>query len=351
MKSNALAWLIWTIAAAVLVMVLENPWYTLIILLVSRLMVLAFGRDDGFHFPIWRAGVIILIFSALYQAAFVHVGDTVLLRLPTWALVGGPITLEAIVDGLGNGLTLLALLSLFLALGAIVPVSDLLRLTPAALHDAGVVVLIAVTYIPETREHFSRIREAQAIRGHKIKGLRDWRPVFVPLLVGGLERAMRLAETMVARGYGASAGVDSSHAERLGLGAALLLATGGWLLAWLIGGASWFLVFFGMGIIVAILWRRGKRNARTRYRSAPWTLTSTLLVTTAALSLVVFLVPLPVLNRGSLAYTPYPALAMPEFDWLFGLILLLLALPAIAGRPRPVTGQLPLVREPIHDLD
>ena len=99
MKSDTFAWLIWTIAAAMLVMVLENPWYALTILLASRLMVAAFGREESFHFPIWRASVIILLFSALYQAAFVHVGDTVLYRLPAWPLIGGPITLEAIVDG------------------------------------------------------------------------------------------------------------------------------------------------------------------------------------------------------------------------------------------------------------
>ena len=48
---------------------------------------------------------------------------------------------------------------------------------------------MAITYVPETARHFQRIREAQAIRGHRLRGLRDWRPIVIPLLVGGLERA------------------------------------------------------------------------------------------------------------------------------------------------------------------
>jgi energy-coupling factor transport system permease protein len=351
MKSNVSAWLIWTIAVAALVMTLENPWYTLIILLVTRLMVVAYGREEGFHFPLWRAGAIILIFSALYQAAFVHVGDTVLFRLPPWPLVGGPVTLEAIVDGLGNGLTLLALLSLFLALGAIVPVSDLLRLAPAGLQDAGVVILIAVTYIPQTRRHLSQIREAQAIRGHTIRGLRDWRPVVVPLLVGGLERAMLLAETMVARGYGATSGVESSHLERLGLGAALVLAAAGWLLAWIFGGMGWSLVFVGLGIVAALLWRRGRRTAKTHYRSAPWTLTSSVLVGVAAIAVLVFFLPLTFLSRASLSYSAFPALAVPGFELAFGLVLVMLALPAVIRRPRRDGGRFSLAPEPVHDSD
>ena len=35
-----------------------------------------------------------------------------------------------------------------------------------------------------------RIREAQAVRGHRVQGIRDWLPIVVPLLVSGLERAM-----------------------------------------------------------------------------------------------------------------------------------------------------------------
>ena len=351
MKSDTFAWLVWTAAAAVLVMALENPWYTLIILLASRLMVAAYGRDGNHYFPIWRAGAIILLFSALYQAAFVHVGDTVLFRLPSWPLIGGPITLEAMVDGLSNGLTLLTLLSLFLALAAIVPVGDMLRLAPAGLQDAGVVILIAVTYIPETRRHLSQIREAQAIRGHKTRGLRDWRPIVLPLLVGGLERAMRLAETMVARGYGASATTGSTSLERFGLGVALSLAIGGWFLSWTVGNVGWYLVLIGMGISALILWRRGRQITRTRYRPAPWTVTGVLLLATAGVALLVFFVPLPFLDHQSLAYSAYPLITAPEFDWLFGLFLVMLALPAFL-RPSQSAGRhaRPL-QEPIHDHD
>jgi energy-coupling factor transport system permease protein len=199
--------------------------------------------------------------------------------------------------------------------------------------------------------HLSQIREAQAIRGHTIRGLRDWRPVVVPLLVGGLERAMLLAETMVARGYGATSGVESSHLERLGLGAALVLAAAGWLLAWIFGGMGWSLVFVGLGIVAALLWRRGRRTAKTQYRSAPWTLTSSVLVGVAAIAVLVFFLPLTFLIRASLSYSAFPALAVPGFELAFGLVLVMLALPAVIRRPRRDGGRFSLAPEPVHDSD
>ena len=78
-------------------------------------------------------------------------------------------------------------------------------MAPRAFYDLGVVVLIALTYVPQTMQQWQRIREAQAIRGHRWRGVRDWQPLVIPLFIGGLERAMALAEAMVARGYGATA--------------------------------------------------------------------------------------------------------------------------------------------------
>ena len=67
----------------------------------------------------------------------------------------------------------------------VVPTAELAGLTPTALYELGLVLLVAITYVPETARHFQRIREAQAIRGHRLRGLRDWRPIVIPLLVGG----------------------------------------------------------------------------------------------------------------------------------------------------------------------
>jgi hypothetical protein len=119
----------------------------------------------------------------------------------------------------------------------------------------------------------------------------------------------------------------------------------------MIGGVSWLLIVVGLGIVAVMVWRRGTRITRTQYRSAPWTLTGTLLVTVAAAALLAFFAPLPFFERQSLFYSAYPVLAAPRFDWPFILVLAMMALPAILGQSQAVSRQVPLVQEPIHDHD
>ena len=339
MTINARSWMIWVVAATVVAMVARNPMYAMIVLLVSLLMMATFGRsnrDDAM--PLRRLAVIFLLVSATYNALFVHVGETVLFELPPWPLIGGPITLEAIVEGASNGLTLLTLLVVFAALSAIVPMSDLTRLMPAAFRDLGVVLLIAVNYVPETRRQLRRIRDAQAIRGHQLRGLRDWRPLVVPLLVGGLERAMRLSETMVARGYGSTTDVASHPAEQLALVFGLLAAAAGWFVVLWHGWQGWLLLLAGLLATVVVLWVRGRRAKRTSYRPLPWRSMDFVLLFCALIGLAGVLIPWPFLDRSTLTYVPYPTLTLPPFDWLIGLSIAALAIPAIIAVASGSTG-------------
>jgi len=345
---DARAWTVWVLTAAGLTMAARNPLYSLIILLAARLVTAEWGRaTNRFPIPFWRLGLIMLLFSLLFNGLFVPIGSTVLFRLPDWPLIGGPVTLEAIVFGLSNGLLLWTLLAVFLALNAVVPVYQLVRLTPRAFHDLGVVVLIALTYLPETARHLRRIREAQAVRGLQLRGWRDWRPIFLPLLIGGLERAMQLAESMVARGYGATLDVAQRDRVRLLLAATLLSAFGGWLaMLWqqpLLGGG---LVGLAALLLVGLLWRLGRRAPTSRYRPTVWQRADTLVLATAVLPLLLVWLPWPGVDYASLYYSPYPTLTWPAFDPVLGLALAFLSLPAFLRRgqraaPAPASAYLP----------
>jgi energy-coupling factor transport system permease protein len=221
---------------------------------------------------------------------------------------------------------LLTLLVIFTTLNNVVSTAELVRLTPRALHDMGVVVLIALTYLPETTRQLRRIREAQAIRGHRISGWRDWRPVLIPLLIGGLERAMGVAEVMISRGYGAAADARQPLTHQLALTAGLLAAFAGWVLSFWLGWPGWVLMGLGLAIILALLWRLGQQTPHTRYRPRSWTKWDTGLAVTAVISLLLVLT-----NPSTLNYSPYPALAIPLFDPFVGLGLLLLVFPAVVA--------------------
>lgn len=346
-KLDARVWVVWVLATAALAMTVRNPLYTLILLLIARVVDVACGRADaGLGLPLVRITLVVLFFATVFNGLFVHTGQTVLFQLPdALPLIGGPITLEGIIYGLETGLILLALLFLFVTFNRVISPAELVRLTPRAFHDLGVVILIAITYVPETARHLERIREAQAIRGHRLRGLRDWRPVVIPLLVGGLERAMGVAEAMVARGYGATAGQEQTSPVLAGLALGLLLLLSGWFLALWQGALGWLLLALGALLLGGLLWFNGRRVQYTHYRVRPWSRNDTLVLLLSLLPVLAVFLPWPFIGHDTLAYTPYPRLHLPPFDPIIGLLLLFLLVPAIVSLlPGPA-----LAEEPVYD--
>jgi len=329
------SWLLWALTTLVVASSTRNPLYTLILLLVTMVVSVVCAPAQGGRASLspLRFAAVAVPLAALFNGLTAHLGDTVLLRLPDGLpLLGGPVTLEALAFGATNGLTLTAIFSSFAIFNQVTPTRDLVRLAPRAFHEAGVVLSIALTFIPQTRRSLARIREAQAVRGHRIRGLRDWPPIFVPLLVSGLERSMGLAEAMVARGYGAISDHPQSPRTRGLLALALFALLGGWLTflllpSWKAGAVG--AMVGGGGLILGALWQAGRAVPRATYRKRRWTARDTLVALGCGLTLAVTLVPLPLIDRSTLYYTSYPHLMLPAFDPLIGLGLLGLLVPAI----------------------
>jgi len=275
-------------------------------------------------------GAVILLFATLFHGLSIHLGDTVLFRLPSgWPWIGGPITLEAAAVGFTSGLVLFTLLYLFSTFNAVITISDLVRLVPNSLRDLGVVVLIAVTYVPETRRQLDRIREAQAIRGHRLRSVADWRPILIPLLVGGLERAMGLAESMVSRGFGATVSVRQPLSVQLGLLAGLALALSGWVLTFWLDWVGWLGLGSGIALILILLLKGGKRTPQSHYRARHWTRKDTLVAAAIVTALLLMFPPWSFVDRTTTVYSPYPSLTLPRFDPWIAISLLSVAIPAM----------------------
>jgi energy-coupling factor transport system permease protein len=289
----------------------------------------------------------IMLFTTLFNALFVHVGQTVLFTLPRhWLWIGGDVTLEAAVFGATSGLRFLTLFALFNVFNRNAPIAQLIRLMPRALRDLGVVVLIAVTYVPQTVRQWQRIREAQAIRGHQLRGWRDWQPLLIPLLVSSLEQAMSLAEAMVARGYGATADARQPIAVQISLLLGLLLSLLGWGITFWLGWPGWLVMGVGLAILLLLLWRIGRATTYTRYQPEQWTGRETVLVVLVLLPLVVMM-----LWGETAVYTPYPALTFPAFNPLLGITLLAFLAPLFgqnerSDRQKTMPGSLVLPERP-----
>jgi energy-coupling factor transport system permease protein len=338
---DARVWLLWALTTLVVASFARNPLYTILLLLVTTLVGVSYTSEQGRRAPLspLRFAMVVIPLSALFNALTVHFGETVLFYLPVLIrsgygdpLLGGPVTLEALAFGATNGLTLTVIFSAFSIFNQVTPVRDLVQLTPRAFHEGGVVLSIALTFIPQTNRALNRIREAQAVRGHRVRGLRDWLPIVLPLLVSGLERSMGLAEAMVARGYGSVSDRAQSLRTQALLALGLLALLGGWLAFLLLPAWKWVGVgamALGAGLIVGVVWLAGQSVSHTVYRRRRWHAQDTVSVLGCGLALGAAL-----MNRDSLYYSPYPRLTLPPFSPLTGLALLGLVVPAAlnAGR-------------------
>ncbi|MGI8587948.1 MAG: energy-coupling factor transporter transmembrane component T [Chloroflexia bacterium] len=279
-----------------------------------------------------RLAMVLAGFSAVFNALAAHAGETVLARLPAdWPIIGGALTLEGVVYGALGGIAVVALLMTAGTFNTAADTYALLRSIPPALSQAGLVTAIGLAYLPQTIVRVGEIREAQELRGHRFRGAGSMLPLAVPLLAGGLERAIQLAEAMESRGFSGKTPERGGSAIR----ALLTLGTAGVGLgafgmlyfreepAW--GGA---LLVVGVFAIGAALRRLGHTSRQTRYRHELRRRRDDLVSVALLLSLTVTLT-VWVLRPVWWVYSPYPALGWPGFEPAAGLGLGLLVAPAL----------------------
>jgi len=349
---NTWTWISWLVASLIAVSTTRNPAYLILIFLCISLVnqeqrrKAKLGVDESLRiFPIdpFRLSLFIILISSLVNATLSHFGETVLFYLPIWIpYIGGAITLEAIVYGAINGLILSCIFSAFITINQALPVSNLIRLIPRAFHPVALVTSIAVTFVPVSLRQFNQIREAQAVRGHQVRGLSSWLPLLLPLLIGGLERAFSLAEAMTARGFVSGQPVVSELYTRLALAGGLFFTFAGWLLHLSGRGFVWgsVLMIIGLVAILGTLWIVSRQSLRTTYTRVSWSKRDLFVTGLSMMVAAAFLLPIPGIETNTLRYNPYPSLSLPPFDPLIGILILGLLAPLLNPRPSDQVTQL-----------
>lgn len=326
-RATAWPWLLWALALLAVAYTARNPLYLALALVVLWAVGESLGRPLSLRLLLTLVGL-----ATAWNFVAVHAGATVLFRLPAdWFLIGGAYTLEAALFGALNGLALAIILGAFgLLMGQLSP-RDVVRLLPPALYEVGLVLSLALAFLPQSRETLEQIRQAQAVRGHRVRGLRDLLPLLLPLLITALERALQLSESLEARGFTARRGRIPASAGRwflLALGC-LLAGSGAYLFA---AASLWRggLLLAGMGALALGLRRLGQAAPRTSFRPRVAAPREWVIGWGAALALLGWGA-LLVARPGFAAYDPYPQLSPPDFSLLAALPLVFLALPALVG--------------------
>ena len=280
------AWWVWAFGLATAASRTTNPLLLGVLIGVLALVVGARRGDApwarGFKAYLSLALVVIgirLVFRALLGGGD---GNTILFRLPEVALpatvgfrLGGAVSAEALVAAVYDGLRLAALLLCLGAANVLANPKRLLKAAPAALHEIGVTVTVALSVAPQLIESALRIRRARKLRGGIHRGRHAVRGVLLPVLEDALERSLRLAAAMDVRGYGRRAHVPTAERRATAVlvvtgTIAVCIGTYGLLDATtprLLGAPT-----LAVGLLVAAggTARAGRRIRRTVYRPDPW---------------------------------------------------------------------------------
>jgi energy-coupling factor transport system permease protein len=334
------AWLAWGAAASLPPLLGRNPFplvATLVVVIGVRTAWAGQTERVGSWSGIVRLAVVFAALGVLFNVLTVRAGDRVLVTVPSSVpILDGPITLNALVFGLLSALALVVLVLVGTTLGAVLDWPAVVRLLPDRLTTVAVAGSVAFAFVPQTAVAFREIREAQAVRGHRFRGVRDLVPLLVPLLTGGLERAVTMAEALESRAFGAPVVPDGerrrlrSLATAVGLGAgavAVYLLAVGRLIA---AGVAFAIA----GVALLIVLSGGKSDAptRTRYRSPRWTRADTLTLGGAAIAGMTTLAAIA-FDPASLRYEPYPDLLAPRVGLALILAQVGLLVPAFLAEP------------------
>lgn len=280
---HPLAWWCWAIALGLAVSGTTNP--LLLALVATAVVAVVVLRRSGA--PWARSvraylvlGAVVIGIRVVFQVLIgSSAGETVLFTLPEvplpeWAAgirLGGAVTAEAVAFAVYDALRLAVMLLCIGAANSLANPRQALRSVPAALYEASVAVVIALSVAPQLIESAQRVHRARRLRGDSAKGLRALGAVALPVLTDAIERSLALAAGMEARGFGRTRGLDTAGSLPLmlvasmaaTLGAFLLLSTPWWApaTALLVGGIAGV----GLGLRLA-----GRRLQVTHYRPHPW---------------------------------------------------------------------------------
>ncbi|OEV07944.1 hypothetical protein AN219_31570, partial [Streptomyces nanshensis] len=281
------AWWLWALGLATAASRTTNPLLLMLLCAVAGYVVAArrtnapWARSYTVFLKLGLVVLVIRLFFAFFLGSPVP-GSHVLVTmpevpLPDWAQgvrVGGRVTAEGLMFALYDGMKLATLLICVGAANALANPARLLKSLPGALYEAGVAVVVAMTFAPNLVADVRRLRAARRLRGRADKGLRSVLQVGLPVLEGALERSVALAAAMDARGYGRSAEVPRAVRRMtalLTLGGLLGVCAGSYALL-SVQGAEYGLPVLLAGAVLALAGLRlgGRRAVRTRYRPELW---------------------------------------------------------------------------------
>jgi energy-coupling factor transport system permease protein len=356
---HSLTWLAWAVAATASIELAPNPLYVATVLAIVALVVETHRTASRTT----RAFVVLLVVAIVFTLVRVvlillttHTGGSSFLTIPSVTLpralggfaIGGHLEWGVLWSSLVEGFVVIGVMATFGAFNSVASHHELMQAMPRAFHEPGLVVSVALAFVPSTVAAVETVREADRARtgGRVIRRGRSVRLV-IPVLETGLERAVALAESMDSRGFGRG---ETTAAQLwsgwLGLGSLVSLAAA---MVALVGRASDValgLALVGVASLVAAVLLAPIGQTGHRYRPRRFTRLDWLVLAVAAAAPIgVGLC--GVLGDHTLQWAGTEPLTLPHFHPLPACCLVLLAAPAFVARSAEPTAS-PVAAAPLR---
>jgi energy-coupling factor transport system permease protein len=211
---NSVSWWLWSITLAITSIRTQNNIFIFALILLFIVVVHQRRNSENWVNPFqltlqlaFVAMLIRMIFAVLIGTPLP--GDVWFslpqLQLPEWMAgirVGGDVTKERMLLVFTESMKFAVLLIAFGAASALSSPVKIIKSISGRVYLFGVVLIIAVSVLPQIVQSFNRVLAARRMRGLERLSIKNFRSVITPVLEESLERALDLSAAMESRGFG-----------------------------------------------------------------------------------------------------------------------------------------------------
>jgi len=211
---NSISWWLWSITLAIASIRTQNNYFIFASILLFIVVVQQRRNTENWANP-FRLTVQLALVAMVIRMIFAVLIGTPLpgeilfslpqLQLPEWLAgirIGGDVTKERMLLVFSESMKFAIVLIAFGAASALSSPIQIIKSISGRVYLFGVVLVIAVSVLPQIVQSFNRVLAARRMRGLAKLSVSNFRSVITPVLEESLERALDLSAAMESRGFG-----------------------------------------------------------------------------------------------------------------------------------------------------
>ncbi len=211
---NSISWWLWSITLAIASIRTQNNYFIFASILLFIVVVQQRRNTENWANPFKLTLQLALVAMVIRMIFAVLIGTPLpgeilfslpQLQLPEWLAgirIGGDVTKERTLLVFTESMKFAIVLIAFGAASALSSPIQIIKSISGRVYLFGVVLVIAVSVLPQIVQSFNRVLAARRMRGLAKLSVNNFRSVITPVLEESLERALDLSAAMESRGFG-----------------------------------------------------------------------------------------------------------------------------------------------------